>query len=559
MGKTQIQKALEKLNLDFESIPDTKTAASVRILLNLVEVLAHQNEELRSDNQALRDEINRLKGEQGKPDIREQSKNKESNDTDHSSEKERNKDLKKNPRKPKRKKKGMIKVDKIVKCEIDKNSLPSDATLKYYKKRLIQDIEIQTNNIEFWQPVYYSPSLKKTFVAPLPQGYQGEFGPGIRSLVISLNRDSGMTESAIKRFLETFDIHISNSTISVMLTENHDVFHAEKEDIYKAAREANPYQHMDDTGCRVKGKNQYAHILCNPYCTVYFTRPQKDRLTLLQILCHEDLKFVFNEKTYSLLKESGMSNKCYEKVKNEIPEGSYLPEEFSDILKQLFPDPHKQKTNRNLVSEAAALVYYEDSPYMLDFLISDDAPQFNKISKHKGACWVHEGRHYKKLNPIVPLHREFLDHFLERFWDYYVSLLAYKETPTEDKALILSKEFDNLFGTKTGYEELDKRIFMTLTKKSTLLLVLEFPFLMLHNNPAELGARAQARMRDINLHTMSENGTKAKDTFATIVQTARKLGVNIYQYLYDRMSQEYKMPSLASIITDRSKSQSIIS
>ena len=82
---------------------------------------------------------------------------------------------------------------------------------------------------------------------------------------------------------------------------------------------------------------------------------------------------------------------------------------------------------------------------------------------------------------------------------------------------------------------------------------------MLHNNPAELGVRAQARMRDINFHTMSENGTKAKDTFSTIVQTARKLGVNIYQYIYDRMSQEYKMPSLASIITDRSKSQPIIS
>jgi len=88
---------------------------------------------------------------------------------------------------------------------------------------------------------------------------------------------------------------------------------------------------------------------------------------------------------------------------------------------------------------------------------------------------------------------------------------------------------------------------MTLLKKESLLLVLKFPFLSLHNNPAELGARVQARMRDINLQTISANGTKTKYTFATIVQTARKLGVNIH----DRISEAYKMPSLASLITQQ--------
>ena len=131
-----------------------------------------------------------------------------------------------------------------------------------------------------------------------------------------------------------------------------------------------------------------------------------------------------------------------------------------------------------------------------------------------------------------------LNNFIGQFWDYYQALLTYQNNPSELEAQQLKEKFEVLFATKTGYEVLDRRIAMTLAKQEALLLVLKFPFLPLHNNPAELGARAQARMRDINLQTCSENGTKPKDTFATIVQTSRKLGVNIYDYFYDRVEQK---------------------
>jgi hypothetical protein len=41
---------------------------------------------------------------------------------------------------------------------------------------------------------------------------------------------------------------------------------------------------MDDTSARVNGKNYYAHILCNEFYTAYFTRQNKDRMTILEIL-----------------------------------------------------------------------------------------------------------------------------------------------------------------------------------------------------------------------------------------------------------------------------------
>lgn len=59
-----------------------------------------------------------------------------------------------------------------------------------------------------------------------------------------------------------------------------------------------------------------------------------------------------------------------------------------------------------------------------------------------------------------------------------------------------------------------------------------------------------ARKRDVSLHTRTDEGTKANDTFLTIVETAKKLGVNQFEYIVDRVSKKYQMPSLAKIIRE---------
>ena len=160
---------------------------------------------------------------------------------------------------------------------------------------------------------------------------------------------------------------------------------------------------------------------------------------------------------------------------------------------------------------------------------------------------MHEGRHYKKLKPIFKAHRDALESFLHRFWALYHALLDYKLKPNPVQAQALSKSFDELM-TKTGYDVLDQRIQMTSVRKDELLLVLVHPEIELHNNPAELAARAQARKRDVSLQTKNAAGTQAKDTMMTIVQTARKLGVSILDYINDRVSRTNAMTSLAEMI-----------
>ena len=115
-----------------------------------------------------------------------------------------------------------------------------------------------------------------------------------------------------------------------------------------------------------------------------------------------------------------------------------------------------------------------------------------------------------------------------------------------------SKKFDELFSTETGYKELDERIRKTKAKKQKLLMVLKYPDIPLHNNESELGARVKVRRRDVSLQTITDEGTKAGDTFSTIVQTAKKLGISAYEYIFDRVSKRYKYLSLADIIRARS-------
>jgi len=79
-------------------------------------------------------------------------------------------------------------------------------------------------------------------------------------------------------------VQISVGQIANLLTQDHTVFHAEKQAVYEAGLRSSPWQQIDDTLTRVDRQNQSCHIVCNPVYSAYFTRPGKDRLTVLSVL-----------------------------------------------------------------------------------------------------------------------------------------------------------------------------------------------------------------------------------------------------------------------------------
>ena len=548
--KNELKSMLENLDIDPDKIDNKKIKETILYLFNLIEDLASGNRELQIENQKLRDENNRLKGENGKPNIKPNN-NKSGKKRDISSEKERKEmtPSKKNKRKSKKEK---IKIDRTEICLVDPKILPPDAEFKGYDIHIVQGLIIKTDNVEFKKEVYYSASLHKTYIGPLPLGYEGDFDSTIKALTIILQNAANVSEPKILELLKNFGTHISAGTISNILIKNKEIFHQEKDELYKAGLESTNYQQIDDTGARVNGENCYTQIICNPLYTAYFTTERKDRLTVLDVLTNfKQRAFCFNDETFRLLEQFNMPKKIIIELEKFEKDKDLTEDEIEKLLEKYLPEIGKIQKVRILESAAIASYHKDTGHLIVKLLLCDDAPQFKLLTEELALCWVHDGRHYKKVSPVIPYNIKKLEDFREEYWNYYHKLLRYKEQPSEELANQLSEKFDELFSTETGYKELDERILKSEAKKREMLMVLKYPDIPLHNNESELGARAKIRRRDVSLQTKTEEGTKASDTFLTIVQTAKKLGISAYEYIFDRVSKRFELPSLAEVIKAR--------
>ena len=533
-------------NLDIKKIDDLPSARKCILLLyNLVEEMNQEIRELHEQIQYLRDENNRLKGEQGKPDVKPDKKPPSS---DCSSEKERHRPKKRK----KKKKKKRIKIDRTQVLEVDKDLLPEDAEYKGIVEVVVQDLKVVTANVLFLKKKYYSPSEGKTYLAELPPGYDGEFGPGIKGTIISLYFGYNMSEPNILQFCLDGGAKISAGQISNFLIKKQEKFHEEKDAVYEAGLNSSPWHHIDDTGTRVKGKNQHCQILCNPLYTAFFTTEKKSRLSVLDVLRNfRERTFLFNDETFTYLEVFKLPASVVHQLKTFPQEKEMGEEEFLKLLAERLPFLGPQQYKRVLESAAVAAYHAQMEFPIIQLFICDDARQFKILTRELSLCWVHDGRHYKKLSPFFYSHLQYIDNFLERYWKFYDKLLEYKKDPTVELKAKLNEEFDDLFSTITGYDALDKRIAKTKAKKLSLLMVLEHPEIPLNNNPAELGARKRVRKRDVSFGTRSNDGIKAWDTFMTLAATAKKLKVSFYKYIYDRISGGYEMPHLAELIAER--------
>jgi hypothetical protein len=530
--------------IELSAIQDENARQLIRGLLNLIEELSADLRDSQAEVQVLRDEINHLKGEQGKPKVKANKRPVTS--SKHSSEKER----KESRPRYKSSKKAEIKIDREEVVKIKPEEMPPDAKFKGYEEVVVQDILVKTDNVRFRKEKYYAASSKKTYLAKLPRGYEGQFGPGVKALIPAFYFGMGASESKILEFFTNVGVNLSKGKLSKLLIENQDEFHAESDAVYESGLRSSAWQHTDDTLTRVNGQNQHCHVVCNPVYSVYRTLAGKDRLSVLDVLRNgRPHRFRLNQDALACLESVQLSQATRQTLRACCSEMDMDEASFQAHLRWMLPRLGKQQ--RKEITDAAAIAAYwaEREWPVIDILLCDDAPQFNKLTRWMMLCWVHEGRPYKKLHPIVPLHRDLLDRFLERFWDYYHELLTYKQNPSEAERVRLEAVFEDLFATQTGYQALDERIAKTKAKKAALLLVLNHPELPLHNNAAELGVRRRVRKRDVSFGPRTERGRQAWDTFMTLAETARKLGVSFYAYLRDRITGEYTIPPLAKLVT----------
>ncbi len=266
-------------DIELNAIQEENARELVKRLLNMVEQLSRDVRELQVENQRLRDENNRLKGEQGKPYIKG-NKPQPSAKADHSSEAERRKKRVRH----KKSKKVELRIDRDEVLKVDRKQLPADAEYKGCETVVVQELLVKTENVRFHKEKYYSASKGKTYLAELPPGYGGQFGPGIKSLILTLYFGVGTSEPKIREFLVNMGVQISKGEVSDLLIQKQETFHAESEAVYEAGLRSSPWQQSDHTETRVNGQRQHCQVVCNPAYTSYHTRLKVDRLTALDVL-----------------------------------------------------------------------------------------------------------------------------------------------------------------------------------------------------------------------------------------------------------------------------------
>jgi len=553
MSKLDVRTALEQaealLAIAGELPPEA--AAAVDTLLNVVEALFSDNKELTSEVERLRKQLEKKKKAKTTGKTLTDDGKKDKDDSDHSSEDHRNgRDGKKFRGLRDRRSSKELTIHEEIECPIDPSILPPDAVRVSDESVVVQEIEIRPRNIRFQRSVYYSAVEKKYFRGPLPKGYDlGDFGADLRSLIVALKYCGNMSEPKIREFLENFDVQVSSGSVSNILTKTADAFEREFDDIVHAGLASTSYQQTDDTSARVDGAFWHTHILCNPYYAAYFTREHKDRLTVLEIFQNtNDLRFQLGQETLDLLLTDFNVPAKWQRKLQEVGDTQFDKDSLAKLFEGWFGEGNQQL--RKAIQHAAAIVYYRHQTLVpvIETIVCDNAGQFKLLTENLAACWIHAGRHFEKLSPVVPRNTKFLNSFTECYWKYYRSLQDFQDDPNDKLAELLQLEFDELFSTQTGYTALDDRIAKTKAMKDELLTVLTIPEVPLHNNDSELHARVSARRRDVSLHSRSVRGARSMDVFTTIVQTSKKLGISAYAYLRDRIARHFSLPSLAESI-----------
>ena len=504
----------------------------VEMLWTCFRIIQEQTEQIAQ----LKDEIAKLKGQ--KPRLKlppSKTANDAKNKTSSSNSSQRSINHKKRK-----------KIQRIIKPK----SIPDGSVFKGYEDYNVQDIIIESQEIQLRLAIYIAPDGSR-IRGEIPKEYSlGHFGANLIAHCLSQYYQCHVTEPLLLNQLHDMGIEISSAQLSNILIKNKEVFHKEKEDILKAGLAHSTYLNTDDTGARHDGENGYCTAVGSPLFTYFESTKSKSRVNFLEILQGDKKVYALTEEALNYAFEQGIGLKTLsilekfenKKFKDKNAWLSFLKRHHVKVAKD-----QKIATEGALIGGAFVMGI---NPYTI--IISDGAKQFF-VFLH-GLCWVHEERHYRKLIPISEEERIEIEKVRSDIWGFYKKLKEYKKSKNISRAIELSKIFDELFSKTYKSSTINALLSNTRSRKEGLLLVLKYPFIPLHNNDSERDIREYVKKRKISGSTRSEEGRKARDTFTSLKKTCMKLKICFYDYLRDRLITMKNIPQLANLIKEKSES-----
>lgn len=496
-------------------------------LKELVVVLFAKVADLERMNVELREEIARLKGLKGRPDIKPSGMEKATEPV--------------NPvQREKRRGRGKIRPCVVVEDRIIKATAPAGSRFKGYETYQVQELVVSVQAVRYRCERWVTPD-GQTIVAPLPEGTKGHFGPNLRRFVLMQYHQGQTTLPRLTALLHSIGVGISEREIQRLLIEKQDGFLDENRAVLRAGLETSPWVSVDDTGARHKAKNGFCTQIGNDRFTWFGTRSSKSRLNFLDLLRAGHTDYVLNEAAFTYLRSRGLAGPLIARLAAAGVTSFADEAEWDAHLDQLgitapetagvavIQDP------RQIVTEGAQWGSIHAHGFLRDaVLLSDDAGQF-AVGRH-ALCWVHAERLVHKLDTFTDQQRAAQQRVRGLIWNFYAALKLYRTNPSKERRLTLRARFDRIFRRRTGFVTLDRLLKRLWANKAELLMVLERPEIPLHTNGSENDIRCQVTRRKLSAGTRSDAGRDCRDAFLGLAKTCAKHGVAFWDYLGSRLS-----------------------
>ena len=525
--------------------PPDIDALSPPDLKSLVLELLDERAELRRTIGALRDEIARLKGGPGRPDIKASVKpDIEPSGMEKASEAAPASLSGERPRRGPTRTKLTIHDERKLGA-----NAPSGSRFKGYASFLVQDLAVRPFVTNFLRECWRTPD-GKTLMAPLPAGVDGHFGPELRRFVLALYHQGQVTAARLVTLLGGIGILISKRQVVRLLIAGKQSFVEEARAVLRAGLTHAAWITADDTGARHKGKNGFCTQIGNAHFTYFATTGSKSRLNFLELLRagHDD--YVVNEEALAYMRGRALAGPVVARL-SEHPDRIFADRAAWNVhLDRLGVSALKVSPDPVLVASEGALWGSVKAHGLLAnaVIVSDDAGQFN-VGLH-GLCWVHSERLVHKLDTFTEAQRAAQQRIRGLIWLFYNNLKAWRRHPSPARKAVLSARFDLIFGHKTGFASLDRLLGRQRANKNELLIVLERPDVPLNTNGSENDIRCQVTKREISGGTRSDAGRDCRDAFLGLLKTCAKNGILFWDYLGARLKVPgcRDIPDLAQIL-----------
>lgn len=477
---------------------------------------------LKTENAELRDEIARLKGLKGRPQIKPSGMQAGTEPTTRTGRKK--------GRRGSKRAKLSITETTVIKAA----NVPAGARFKGYEEFVVQDLIIETRTTLYRRERWQLAS-GETVVAPLPDGITSHFGPELKRFVLAQYHQGQTTMPRLLGLLQGLGLDISKRQLVRLHNTGQGAFLAEARDVLRAGLETAPWITVDDTGARHKAQNGVCTQIGNDDFTAFVTTGSKSRLNFLELLNAGDSTHLVNDAATAYMREHGLAHTVIAQLAAEPPKRFADRAAWTAHLSTLgiVPlavqhDPVRIATEGALWGAIAAQGWLDGT-----VIVSDGAGQFDV--GHHALCWVHAERLVHKLEAFTEERRIAKEAIRARIWQLYADLKAYALAPTPTAKSELAERFDAIFTTTTCFALLNRQLKRLHAKKPKLLAVLERPDVALHTNGSENDIRAQVTRRKVSGGTRSDAGRECRDAFLGLMKTCAKQAIRFWDYLGARL------------------------